>query len=117
MKNLIILFFVFIHFSIFGQNVYTTKSGEKYHKESCHYLNTSKNEIEFNKAIELGYAACKVCKPSSEITSNVRGTSLRPTTTNKAATNSGSQQCTGRTKAGARCKRITKSSSGRCYQH
>jgi hypothetical protein len=72
MKKLLILFFVFIHFSMLGQNVYTTKSGEKYHTDSCQYLKTSKKEIDLQKAIELGYTACKVCKPSSIILPNFR---------------------------------------------
>lgn len=47
-----------------SQTVYTTKTGKKYHKSNCRYLKYSKKEIKLDKAKELGYQACKVCKPT-----------------------------------------------------
>lgn len=41
------------------QTVYITKTGKKYHKG----INNSKIEIKKSKAVEIGYDACKVCKP------------------------------------------------------
>lgn len=119
----ILLFILAIAFSsnVIAQNVYTTKTGEKYHKNSCRYLKYSKKEISIDKAIELGYTACSVCKPTKENTkSNSRATTnaiapkekSKPTTKKAVAT-----QCTGKTQAGKRCKRKTKNTNGRCYQH
>jgi len=45
------------------QVVYVTKTGDKYHKSSCHYLKRSKIKITKSEAQSLGYTACKVCKP------------------------------------------------------
>ncbi|MDX9789393.1 MAG: hypothetical protein RBT61_01040 [Candidatus Kapabacteria bacterium] len=44
------------------QVVYITKTGDKYHKSSCHHLKKSKIKTTKSKAKELGYTACKVCK-------------------------------------------------------
>lgn len=86
--------------------VYITKTGEKYHTKT-HYAAVT--PIELSDAIEKGYTACKVCKPSS-------GTAINTLTT-PAATRSTSTQCNGTTKAGTRCKRMTTNANGYCYQH
>ena len=123
MKKLqLILLFITVAFSynISAQTVYTTKTGEKYHKSSCHYLKYSKKAIKLDKAKELGYQACKVCKPtvnntkekSSSLTSKKKRQN-QPTNTKKTI----ASQCTGKTKSGKRCKRKTKNTNGRCYQH
>jgi len=122
MNNLrLLLFLITIAFSVnlAAQTVYTTKTGEKYHTNNCRYLKYSKKEITLKKAKELGYQACKVCKPTANntkasATNNPLKTSNSTTTTTKR---SYAVQCSGKTKAGARCKRKTKNASGRCYQH
>lgn len=43
--------------------VYVTKSGSKYHKESCHHLRKSKIKMNKSDAKSAGYSACSVCKP------------------------------------------------------
>ncbi|WP_370477222.1 hypothetical protein [Tamlana flava] len=103
-----------------SQTVYTTKSGEKYHKSTCHYLKYSKREITLEKAKELNYTACSVCKPSTNktkvtATAKASQTNLLPTRSIQKKTSA--TQCTGKTQAGKRCRRMTKNSSGRCYQH
>lgn len=98
-----------------AQNVYVTKTGTKYHKETCHYLRNSKKEITYEKAIELGFDACSVCKPRKGVSNSPSISSESSlTTTNKSTT---STQCSGKTKSGVRCKRMTKNANGRCYQH
>jgi len=108
--------------NVSAQTVYTTKTGEKYHTNNCRYLKYSKKEITLKKVKELGYQACKVCKPTANNTKNsatsstsntVSKKSTRITTTKTAA----AIQCLGKTKSGARCKRKTTNSNGRCYQH
>jgi len=125
MKTIRVIFaflFLVTSFSIWSQTVYTTKSGEKYHKENCRFLNYSKKAINIDKAKQLGYTACKVCKPTTENTTSektTKGNSLSGS--NKSNTSKHKKieatQCTGKTKSGQRCKRKTKNSNGRCFQH
>lgn len=123
MKQLrLLLFILSIAFTsnVVSQTVYTTKTGEKYHKASCKYLKYSKKAISLDKAKALGYAACKVCKPTKATTSNksnepnsLSATEKKKETSKKTT----ATQCTGKTQAGKRCKRKTKNANGRCYQH
>jgi hypothetical protein len=46
--------------------VYITESGEKYHKERCRYLKSSKIEINLSRALYDNYEPCKVCKPKTQ---------------------------------------------------
>ena len=124
MKQLrIILFIVSIAFSsnVLAQTVYTTKTGEKYHKNSCRYLKYSKKELTIDKAKTLGYSACSVCKPTKKNTkasSNTASNSITPKVKSKAPSKKAiASQCTGKTQAGKRCKRKTKNVNERCYQH
>jgi len=43
--------------------VYKTKSGAKYHREGCTYLNDSKTALLKSEAINMGLTPCSVCKP------------------------------------------------------
>jgi len=43
--------------------VYVTKTGKKYHRESCRSLSKSKIPISLKDAKAKGYTPCKVCKP------------------------------------------------------
>lgn len=43
--------------------VYITKTGTKYHRESCSYLQTSKIPVSLSSALADGYGACSRCKP------------------------------------------------------
>lgn len=42
--------------------VYVTKSGKKYHRESCRY-NKNSTAMSVGEARDLGLGACGVCKP------------------------------------------------------
>ena len=119
-KRLFLIVTLVFAFQVNAQTVYTTKTGEKFHKETCHFLKYSKKEVLFEKAIQLGYQACRVCKPSQVInaskiqhTNSITPISKAETLTRKIS----ASQCTGKTKAGKRCRRRTKNASGRCYQH
>jgi hypothetical protein len=104
------LFFVSIF--TFGQTVYVTNTGTKYHTSGCQYLRKSKIATSSDKAIERGYSACSVCKPSaSPATQGVVETESTP------IKNASSAQCSAMTKTGNRCSRTTKESNGRCWQH
>ncbi|WP_422104648.1 hypothetical protein [Winogradskyella sp.] len=119
-KTLVLFVTFAISYGVSAQTVYTTKTGEKYHKSNCHYLKYSKKAIKLDKAKALGYTACKVCKPTA---SNTKETSNSLTSKKKTKDKSvttkkvTATQCTGETKSGKRCKRKTKNANGRCYQH
>ena len=119
-KLFVLVFSVAFASNVIAQTVYTTKSGEKYHKNSCRYLKYSKKETTIKKAKNLGYLACKVCKPISQNT-KVRSSSNSNSFTNQSTVTSSrktvASRCIGKTKSGSRCKRKTKKSNGRCYQH
>ena len=118
----VVLFIVSIGLAsnLVAQTVCITKTGEKYHTESCRYLKYSKKEITLENAINLGYEACLVCKPGAKVTLKAKS---QLTETKKTTQSTPPQrkvtasQCTGTTKSGSRCKRRTKNASGRCYQH
>lgn len=127
-KNLILLLLLslFFTFSVIAQNVYVTKTGKKYHSSNCRSLSKSCIEISLSDAINRGYTPCSVCSPTTTIerkqSKNENSPAVIPANTavqSKSNENSGgkSVQCSGTTKAGARCKRMTTSSNGRCYQH
>ena len=101
-----------------GQIVYVTKTGKKYHQESCRFLKYSKKEITIKKAKEFGFLACRICKPTIKNTSSKNTTSSLSSNKKKQDTRKvTATQCTGKTKSGRRCKRKTKNANGRCYQH
>lgn len=105
-----------------AQTVYTTKTGEKYHNATCHYLKNSKKEITLQQAIDFGYEPCSVCKPSlnskeSQKINSLYSSQESANTSQQTATKVTATQCNGKTKSGQRCKRMTKNTSGRCYQH
>ena len=118
MKNALLAFLFFLGgaITVHAQSVYVTKTGTKYHKESCFHLKDSKKEIEFKKVKTLNYSACKHCKPIGFESETPKSSNLKPQV-KSAPKNSGTVQCSGKTKAGARCKRKTTNSDGRCYQH
>lgn len=118
-----ILLSLFILFAVVcqAQTVYKTKTGSKYHLKSCHYLKSS-FETTVAQAQAEGLTACSVCKPSSSNSTATYNSfksngKIQTGNTTSSNTSSGSVQCCGTTKAGARCKRKTTSSTGRCYQH
>ncbi|MDQ3020105.1 MAG: hypothetical protein M3R36_06005 [Bacteroidota bacterium] len=123
MKKLYTLLLLSILFScshLSAQTVYVTKSGKKYHTENCRYVSNSANPIDLSDAIDKGYTACSVCKPSP----NNSGNSIESKTEtgaegkiNSTSQQSKSVQCSAMTKKGKQCKRMTKSSNGKCWQH
>ena len=46
--------------------VYVTRTGERYHRESCSYLRQSKIETTLSEAVEDGYTPCSRCHPPTE---------------------------------------------------
>ena len=128
MKKHLLLLYLTLFFALaqtYGQTVYVTKTGTKYHKASCKYLKYSSISLQLSEAKKKDYTACSVCKPSSVVTSNKTGIPAKAANeTNKATPTKANTQpratsvrCSGTTKAGSRCKRMTKSANGKCFQH
>ncbi|HEY4652687.1 MAG TPA: hypothetical protein VIG72_14810 [Pontibacter sp.] len=122
-KHLLLLLFLFVAIVCQAQTVYKTKTGAKYHVQTCRYLKSS-FQTTVAEAQAEGLTACSVCKPASAATTNAvqrqessTTPAVRAVTTSSSRSSSGSVQCSGTTKAGNRCKRMTTSSNGRCYQH
>ena len=115
-KQLLFLTVIFslLFSNVFSQTVYITKTGKKYHNESCRYLSRSSFTIKLSDAVARGYDPCSVCKPTTTVTTTP-SKSQTPTQPTKKETQS--VQCSATTKAGAQCKRMTKSSNGKCWQH
>ena len=119
LKLFLITFSIIFTNNLIAQTVYVTNTGEKYHVVNCRYLKYSQNETTIKKAKDLGYLACKVCKPTVENTPKIK-TEHESNVQNEKATSIKkviATQCTGNTKSGRRCLRKTKNSNGRCYQH
>ena len=118
MKKHLLLFLVFFSLAVgnaFSQTVYITKTGKKYHVQTCGYLSRSSIAISLSDAIAAGYTPCSVCDPPTKVTGKksqqVYGI---PSVVARRAV---AVQCSAQTQSGARCKRMTKSPNGLCWQH
>lgn len=117
------LLFLLITSKIISQQVvYITQTGKKYHRENCRFLKYSRKETTIKKAKEFGYLTCKICKPTvynTKAKKRKKSNSIveRKKIKNKPRKKATATQCTGKTKSGRRCRRKTKNSNGRCYQH
>lgn len=126
MKKLLFLALTLVSISFVSldaQTVYVTKTGTKYHEETCSYLRYSKFFSTLTKAIEYGYTACSRCHPPKLNSSN-NSTITYNYNTKKSYKNQSthsrmtySVRCSGITQSGRQCKRRTKNSSGYCWQH
>ena len=84
--------------------VYITRTGERYHREFCRYLEHSKIETSLKAALASGFTPCKVCRPA--LSKKVEQ-DAKPTLDGR---------CRAITKKGTRCKRSA-TSNGYCWQH
>lgn len=98
-KALIISLFLFFGIALkgFSQTVYASAKGEKYHTADCK-LSGDADGMTLEAAKKAKKGACGVCKPDQHLKDKVA-------------------QCSGKTADGTRCKRMTSSSKGKCYQH
>lgn len=100
MKHIIIIMvlgLIMISHKGFSQTVYSSAKGEKYHTADCK-LSGDADNIKLDAAKKAGKKPCGVCKPDEHLKDKVT-------------------QCSGKTADGTRCKRMTSSKSGKCYQH
>jgi hypothetical protein len=108
-KLIFICLLSLVVFKASSQDVYKTPSGKKYHLASCRMVENVSEKITVEKAIALGLEPCKICKPET--------VSLPASGSNKAQGQSATTQCKGYTKAGTRCRHMTRIANGYCYQH
>jgi hypothetical protein len=118
LSGIVLFLLLGISLNLTAQTVYVTKTGKKYHKSDCRYLKQSKEAISLSDAKAKNYTACKVCKPSTEVTKTTTPKATKESTkeTTKQSTTKATQ-CTATTQAGSRCKRKTTNESGKCWQH
>ena len=81
----------------FSQTVYASDKGEKYHTADCKQSGDAK-DLTLAAAKKAGKTSCGICKPDEHLK-------------DKTA------QCAGKTADGTKCKRMTSSKEGKCFQH
>lgn len=124
MRHLLLLSFMLVTCTVLSQTVYVTSTGTKYHTSGCRYLK-SKKAMDLKAAKESGYLPCSVCHaPSTETKTSPNTTSTNSVTDAQQEVKTPpttaivkSVQCHANTKTGTRCKRMTTSPNGFCYQH
>lgn len=95
-----IIFIVALMFSFFGaaaQTVYSSEKGEKYHTGDCR-LSGDATPVALAEATKKKKTACNVCKPDVWLKQSL-------------------SQCTGKTKDGKQCRRMTANKNKKCFQH
>ncbi|MBN7817791.1 hypothetical protein [Algoriphagus pacificus] len=99
-----------------AQAVYITKTGAKYHKETCRYAKTGRAAT-LTEAKKKGLTACLVCNPSATDNKSATPTPAKSKTSETNKAQNSSSQCIATTKAGSRCYRKAASGSKYCWQH
>ncbi len=99
MKLQRIICILLFSFVVNGQTVYKTANGEKYHLATCQMIKNGSEKLTLNEAKQQKLTPCEICKPPKKV----------------GETNT--VQCKAKTKAGKRCKNMTKIASGYCVQH
>ena len=100
MKKIFILscfLFFGVALNSFGQTVYASDKGEKYHTADCRLSGDAK-DMTLAAAKKANKSACGVCKPDEHFKDKT-------------------VQCEGKTADGTRCKRMTGDKGKKCFQH
>ncbi len=109
-RQISLLLLLFFSLTVKAQTVFKTPSGAKYHLASCRMVKNVSEEITTARAVEAGLQPCKICHPQ-------KSEALMAPALNKAQGQNNTKQCIGLTKAGSRCRHMTKIANGYCYQH
>lgn len=115
LRQFLFFLLLFSFSAAFGQSVYVTKTGTKYHLSGCRYLRKSSILMNRSDAIASGYSACSICRPGGGNSNTYSPGSHKLKSSSSSA--STSTQCAGTTKKGSQCRRMTRSSNGYCWQH
>ena len=133
--SLLIITLLFFHANTFGQQEVTTKSGKKVLlKEDgtwvyidsvfesnngtstsvqCNGMTKAGNRCKRKTLSESGFCNLHSSQKSGQVESEIQTVTPKAQQTKMSST----VQCSGTTKAGKRCSRMTSSPNGRCYQH
>jgi hypothetical protein len=109
------------------EKVYVTRTGTKYHRESCSSLRSSKIEMPLAEAAAR-YGPCANCRPpvpgaatpqqpAAAGQPEVAPAVERPATPAAAAPAPRSTRCQAITKKGTQCSRTAQAGSSYCWQH
>jgi len=109
------------------EKVYVTRTGTKYHRESCNSLRSSKIEMSLAEAAAR-YGPCANCRPpvpgaatpQQPAAAGPRETAPaveRPSTPAEAAPAPRSTRCQAITKKGTQCSRNAQAGTSYCWQH
>jgi hypothetical protein len=102
------------------EKVYVTRTGTKYHRESCSSLRSSKIEMSLAEAATR-YGRCGNCRPPvpAAVPSHTSASAVEPASTpsTPAPPTARSTRCQAITKKGSQCSRNAKAGSSYCWQH
>jgi hypothetical protein len=102
--------------TVASTTVYATRTGEKYHRETCRYLSKSKIPMELKEAAAR-YGPCGVCRPPV-LTAPATVVPPVPTRTPApASTPARVTRCQATTKKGTQCSRNAQPGRSFCWQH
>jgi hypothetical protein len=93
-----------------AQSVNITPSGHKYHLATCKMVENASEKISVTAAVAKGLKPCKICRPQV-----YKG--YKFVHNDKLKGQSTTTQCRGITKAGNRCRHMTRIANGYCFQH
>lgn len=99
--------------------VYTTRTGTKYHRETCRTLSASKIPMPLKEAAAR-FEPCSVCNPPKFSPAEPVAAQPSPTTAKPAPVRSSTpttKQCAATTQKGTRCSRTASAGSSYCWQH
>jgi hypothetical protein len=92
-----VVLFLGLTIKSFSQTVYASDKGEKYHTADCKQSGDAK-DLTLAAAKKAGKTSCGICKPDEHLKDKTI-------------------QCSSKTADGTRCKRMTGSKEGKCFQH
>jgi hypothetical protein len=99
------------------EKVYVTRTGQKYHRDSCSSLRSSKIEMPLAEAAAR-YDACKICRPPvPAAAASPAPVEPRPSPPASAEPAPRSTRCQATTKKGTQCSRTAKPGTSYCWQH
>lgn len=112
MKKLLLISLLLISGAVsFGQDIYKTPSGAKYHLATCRMVKNVSEKVTIDEARKLGLQPCKICHPDNIYAQQAVSPNKAKGEAKKTV------QCKGITKAGTRCKHMTSIANGYCFQH
>jgi hypothetical protein len=108
------------------EKVYVTRTGAKYHRDSCSSLRSSKIEMSLTDAAAR-YGPCRICRPpvpaAAPSHTPAPSTAAEPAVPKSsppeasAAPAARAGRCQATTKKGTQCSRNAKPGSNYCWQH